>query len=123
MDFKLDATHDKFIKMTVSGLVLKPELISAVSQLMQHPEYVEKNSYWDFTEASMGLAISDLSEVIGILRLYRPPKKDFANKSAFLISGEMNSAMANVFITMARMLPFKIKVFNDKGKAESFLCL
>ncbi len=122
MKFKIDASHDKFIKIMVSGLVVKTELISAISQLLQHPEYLDKNSYWDFREAEMGLSIGDLNEIVGILRLYKPKQKKFANKSALLVSGQMNSAMVEVFATMTKSLPFRYKVFKDKGLALSFIC-
>ncbi len=121
MDFELDAAHEKYIKITVLGMVVKAELISTISQLLQHPEYLDKHSYWDFREATMGLSIGDLSEIVGILRLYKPKQKQFANKSALLVSGQMNSAMVNVFATMTKMLPFKYRVFKDKEHVLSFL--
>ncbi len=122
MDFKFDATHEKYIKIIVSGMVVKTEIISAISQLLQHPEYLDKHSYWDFREATMGLSVGDLSEIVGILRLYKPKQRKFANKSALLVSGQMNSAMVNVFATMTKMLPFNYRVFKDKNHALSFLC-
>ncbi len=122
MNFELDSSHDKYIIVTVSGIVDKASLISAISQLMQHPEYVNKHSFWDLTQTSMGLSIGDLSELVGVLRLYKPEQKEFANKSALLISGEMNQAMVNVFVTMAKVLPFRYRIFSDSDKAKSFLC-
>ncbi len=121
MDFTLDASHEKYIRIIISGMVVKSEIISAISQLLQHPEYLDKHSYWDFRKATMGLSINDLSEIVGILRLYKPKQKQFANKSALLVSGEMNSAMVNVFATMTKMLPFNYKVFSNKDHALSFL--
>jgi hypothetical protein len=121
MDFELDSSHDNYIAMTVSGGVDKAGLISAISQLVQHPEYLDKHSFWDFTKADMGLTMGDLSEIIGVLRLYKPAQSDFADKSALLIPGKMNQAMVNVFVTLAKVLPFKYKVFNDSNKAKSFL--
>ncbi len=122
MEFTLDAENDQYIKIVVSGLVVKPEIISVISQLLQHPEYLIKHSYWDFREATMGLSIDDLSEIVGILRLYKPKQRKFANKSALLVSGQMNNAMVNVFATMTKMLPFNYKVFKDNENAISFLC-
>ncbi len=122
MDFTFDTTHEKYIKINVSGIVVKSEIISTMSQLLQHPEYLDKHSYWDFREATMGLSIGDLSEIAGILRLYKPKQKQFANKSALLVSGQMNSAMVDVFATMTKMLPFKYKVFKNPDDALAFLC-
>ena len=34
MDFELDASHEKFIKITISGLVVKPELISVMAKIV-----------------------------------------------------------------------------------------
>ena len=122
MNFSLDASHDIYIKMTVTGIVDKAGLIAAISELMQHAEYLDKHSFWDFTGANMGLSISDLSEIVGILRLYKPQQKEFANKSSILVTGPMTSAMVNVFVKMTALLPFKYRVFNDEKKAEAFLC-
>ncbi len=122
MDFTLDTSHEKYIKIKVSGMVTKSYFISAVSQLVQHPEYIDKHSFWDFTEASMGISIEDLHEIVGILRLYKPKQKNFANRSALLVPGQMNHAMVNVFATMTKLLPFKYKVFKDWDKAEAYLC-
>jgi len=71
----------------------------------------------------MGLSISDLTEIIGVLKLYRPKQKEFANKSALLVSGRMNSAMVTMFTTMTKMLAFKYKVLKDEKSAESFLLI
>ncbi len=122
MDFTFDATHEKYIKITISGLVMKSEIIPTISQLLQHPEYLDKHSFWDFREATMGLSIGDLSEIIGILCLYKPKQKQFANRAALLVSGQMNRAMVNMFATMTKMLPFNYKIFKDKDHALSFLC-
>ncbi len=122
MEFKIDASHNKYIKIVVSGLVSKTEIISAISELIQHPEYMNKHSFWDFRLATMGLSIGDIHEVVGILSLFKPNQKPFANKSALLVSGQMNSAMAKVFTTMTKLLPFKYKVFKDKVTAVSYLC-
>ncbi len=122
MEFTLDASHEKYIKTTVSGMVTKPYLISAISQLMQHPEYIDKHSLWDFSEANMGISIEDLQEIVGILRLYKPKQKNFANKSALLVPGQMNNAMVNLFVTMSKLLPIKYRVFKDWNKAEEYLC-
>ena len=121
MVFELDASNAKYIKIIVSGMVTKPYLISAISQLMQHSEYIDKHSFWDFTDARMGLSIEDLKEIVGILRLYKPKQKNFANKSALLVSGEMNKAMVNVFATMTKLLPFKYRVFTDWKQAEAYV--
>ncbi len=122
MDFELDTSHEIYIKITATGIVDKASLISAISQLMQHPEYLDKHSYWDFTNASMGLSIADLTEIAGVLRLYKPKRKDFANKSAVLVSGSFNHAMVNVFATMSKALVFNYRVFQDRKKLETFLC-
>ena len=122
MEFELDASHQKYIKITLSGLVMKPELISVMAKILQHPEYLDKHTFWDLTEASMGLSITDLKEIVGVLRLYKPERKDFANRAAMLVSGKLNSAMLEMFVTMSKLLPIKYRVFNDWDKAEAYIC-
>ncbi len=121
MEYVLDASNKKYIKVTVSGIVDKSNLVAAMSELMQHSEYIKKHSFWDFYEATIGLTIGDLKEIAGVLKLYKPKIKDFANKSAIVVPGEMHKAMVDLFITMTKLLPFEYKVFNDRKKAEAFL--
>jgi len=122
MDFELDASHEKYIKITISGLIVKLELISVMAEILQHSEYMDKHTFWDLREASMGLSIGDLKEIVGVLRLYKPERKDFADKAALLVPGKMHSAMAEMFVTMSKLLPIKYRVFNDWNKAEAYLC-
>ncbi len=122
MDAVLDSSHARYIKITISGVLVKPELIAVMAQILQHPEYLDKHTLWDLTEASMGLAIADLMEIVGVLRLYKPARKDFADKAALLISGKFNSAMAEIFVTMSKVLPVKYRIFNDWDKAEAYVC-
>ncbi len=121
MKYDLDASNEKYIKVTVSGIVDKSNLVAAMSDLMQHSEYIQKHSFWDFYDSTIGLTIGDLKELAGVLKLYKPKIKEFANKSAIVVPGEMHKAMVGLFITMTKMLPFEYKVFNDKEKAEAFL--
>ena len=122
MDFELDSPHEKYIKITITELIVKPELISVMAQILQHPDYLDKQTLWDLREANMGLSIWDLKEIVGVLRLYKPPKKDFANKAALFVPGKFNSAMAEMFVAMSKLLPIKYRVFNDLKQAESYLC-
>lgn len=122
MDFELDASHHSYIKINVRGMVEKPGFISAISQLMSHPDYLNKHSYWDFTQANMGLTISDLKEIAGVLKLYKPEQKEFANRSALLVHGKLISAMAQMFVSMSNQLSFKYRVFTDPKDAETYLC-
>ncbi len=121
MKFQLDSSHENYIVMEVSGLIEKTELICAMSELLNHPEYPSKHTFWDLSQAGMGLSIGDLREIIGVLALYKPEKKNFADKSAILVPGQMNRAMGELFVTMAKALPFRYKVFNSREQAASYL--
>ena len=122
MEYELDTSHETYIKISVSGVVDKVNLIAAISELVMHPDYEKKYSLWDFSRGKMGLSIGDLKEVVGILRLYKIKSKNFANKSAILVPGMLNKAIADVFTTMSKFLPFEYKVFTEFDKAEAFLC-
>jgi len=122
MDTELDSSHTQYIKITITGLIVKPELISVMAQILQRPDYLDKHTFWDLKEANMGLSIGDLKEIVGILRLYKPERNNFADKAALLVPGQFNSAMAEMFVTMSKLLPIKYRVFNDWNKAENYLC-
>ena len=93
-----------------------------MGELINHPDYSKKNSLWDLTQALQGnIAMSDIKEIIGFLRLYRPKGKSFSNKGAFLVSSNVNKALINIYITLSKMLPFKYRVFTEQIEAEHFL--
>jgi len=122
MEAELDSSHAQYIKITITGLIVKPELISVMAKILQHPEYLDKNTLWNLRKANMGLSIWDFKEIVGVLRLYKPERKSFADKAALLVPGQFNSAMAEMFVTMSKLLPIKYRVFNDWDKAEDYLC-
>lgn len=121
MEVDLDWSHDRYVKITVSGLLVKPGLIALMSEILQHPDYTKKHTFWDLRDTKMGLSISDLKEIVGVLKLYRPGEGSFADRSALLVPGKMNNAMAQMFVTMTRLLPIKYRVFTERDAAENFL--
>ncbi len=50
MDAAIDSSHDRDIKITISGVVVKPELTVLMAQVLQNPEYPEKHTLWDLTD-------------------------------------------------------------------------
>ncbi len=121
MGYQIDDKNDEYISITLTGMMDKQCIISALSELLNHPDYHKKHSLWDFSEARMGLTLGDLSEIIGVLRLFKTIENKFANRSALVITGKLQLAMGNVFISMATMLPFDYKVFENKEAAKTFL--
>lgn len=73
MEAELDSSHAQYIKLTINGLIVKPELISVMAQILQHPEYLDKHTLWDLREANMGLSIADFKEIVGVM--YSGPRK------------------------------------------------
>ena len=120
METELDWSHDIYVKITISGLLVKPELISLMAEILQHPDYPSRHTFWDLRQCGMGLSIADLKEIIGVLKLYRP-RENFADKAALLVPGKMNSAMAGVFVTMTKLLPIKYRVFSNWEEAEDYV--
>lgn len=104
------------MKITISGL------IPVMAQVLQHSQYPDRHVYWDLTQADMGLSIGDRREIIGVLRLYQPEKKSFSDRSSLLVSGSLNRAMGDLFVSMAKVLPFKYRIFTDPEEAEAYLC-
>ncbi len=117
----IDSFREDYIKITVEGLITKEIMITAISELMHHSDYITKHSLWDLSGGSLGLSIGDLKEIVGILNLYKPETKSFANKSAIVVPGEMHKAVVNIFISMSKMLPFKYMVFERINDAKTFL--
>lgn len=95
--------------------------LAAMEELVSHPEYYDKHSFWDFSTAQVGLAIQDLKEIAGVMKLFKPARKKFANKAALLVAGRMNLAIVNIFIAFSTMLPFEYKAFCEHEEAVEYL--
>ncbi len=122
MDYRIDDSHQHYIKVAVTGTLEKDTLLKAIRSLITHPDYGQKNSLWDLTKASQGsIGIWDIKEIVGFLRLYRPKEKSFANKGAFLVSNDIHKALINIYVTLSKLLPFKYKVCTDSADAKAFL--
>ncbi|MFO7883247.1 MAG: hypothetical protein R6U68_00355 [Desulfobacteraceae bacterium] len=84
METELDLSHPEYIKVMISGLIVKPELISLMGEILQHPQYQEKHTLWDFRQASLGLSIGDLKELVGIMKLYTATFWYLSNRILFI---------------------------------------
>lgn len=114
-------THDHYLEVVCDGLLIKHTVLSSLNQLLNHPEYYEKHSLWDLSAIRVGCSMSDVKEIIGVMRLFSPKQADFANRSAWLVSGQINLSLAEMIIEMAKTLPFDFKIFSDSSRAREHL--
>lgn len=122
MIHQLNDSHSSYIHIVVTGVVEKKSLLDAMSEVFQHPDYHFKNSLWDFSNATgLGLSMGDMKEIVGILKLFKTKDKTFANKVALLIPDHLHQAMAALFISLSKLLPFEYKVFQTRDAAIHFL--
>ncbi len=121
MEHSINNSHPVYILILVSGVVDKKRILAAMSELFTHPDYHSKHSMWDFSGASMGLSIGDLGEIAGVLKLFKPQKKNFANRVALVVPMIMEMGMAKVFLSISKLLPFDYKVFENREQALPFL--
>ncbi len=120
MGFALEP-HDHYLEIVFDGVLVKQTVLSSLNQLVNHPEYYEKHSLWNLSDIRVGFSMSDIKEIIGVMRLFTPKQADFANRSAFLVSGQVNISLAEIVVEMARTLPFDFKVFSDSSSARAHL--
>lgn len=121
MTHTLDEKHNSYIIMKVIGVLDRESALSVIKEILNHPDYPIKHTLWDLTSVQMRLSVDDFREISGILKLYKPPDDDFANRSAFLVKNRLELAMANVFIAITAFLPFQYKAFLDIENAISYL--
>ena len=122
MEYRIDDSHQHYIKIVVNGALEKDRVIEVIKDLVTHPEYEKKHSLWDMANAEQGtFDIMDIREIVGFLRLYRPKRKDFADRSVFIVASEMNRVFVNIYITLSKILPFKYHVCTELSEAEAFL--
>jgi hypothetical protein len=113
--------HDHYLEVVFNGLLVKQTVLSSLNRLLNHPEYYEKHSLLNFSDIRVGVSMNDIKEILGVMRLFSPKKADFANRSAWLVAGQVNRSLAEMIIEMAKTLPFDFKVFSDSSRARGHL--
>lgn len=121
MNYTLDNSHPAYIQINTQGLVEIKSFMPALSELLSHPEYPSKHTIWNFSQSQIGLSIGDMKEIAGVLRLYKPTEKNFANKSALVVPDNMARAMAGFYISISRLLPFDYRIFKGLEDARAFV--
>ena len=122
MIHQLNDSQSSYIQIVVTGVVEKATLLEAMSEVFRHPDYNFKHSLWNFSNAtSLGLSIVDMKELVGILKLFKIKDKTFANKVALLIPNHLHQAMATIFVSLSKLLPFEYKIFQTREAAINFL--
>lgn len=120
MGFALEQ-HDHYLEIVFDGILVKQTILESLNQLLNHPEYYEKHSLWNMSASRLGFSIGDAKEIIGVMHLFKPKQKHFANKSVLLVSGPMGLSMVRMFTEMAQDLPFEFSVFSDHSQARAHL--
>ncbi len=121
MPYSIKNHHQNYLEIVVKGLFDKKSALAAMNELLNHPEYYDKNSLWNFSSAQVGLSLMDLKEIAGVMKLFIPKQKQFADKVALFVSGRVHLGIANIFVTLSTLLPFKYKAFSDIKKAKAYL--
>ena len=123
MTHSIDNQHTAYQLVTLTGTLTKESIMCAVNDLMKHPDYYTKHSLWDFTAASSGFSIEDLYDFVSMMRLFIPQESNFANKSALVVSGQLNRSLADMYVEISGALPFEYKVYADINAAQNFLTM
>ena len=67
---------------------------------------------------SMNFSFEELKKNVGIMKLYKPKTKKFANKLALLVEGHLEFALSNLFVLITKLLPFEYKAFTKLVDVE-----
>ena len=93
------------------------EILEGIVQVLNLPEFSEKNDLWLFNNVPIKLAYDDLYKFKDHLEeIY--PENENGNKTAIVVDSGVQEALALFFIQIAKDLPFEINVFSDLKTAE-----
>ncbi len=96
------------------------EILEGIVQVLNLPEFSEKNDIWLFNNVPIKLAYDDLYKFKDHLEeIY--PENENGNKTAIVVDSGVQEALALFFIQIAKDLPFEINVFSDLKTAEDWI--
>ncbi len=110
---------DSIFEVRVSNPTSQREILQAIGELAGKDPRKERCDLWYFPhEASVSL--EEFSEIVRVVKSLCPPDM-VGNKTALLVSGELQRVAAHMYRSDAADLPFETEVFTSREDALRWL--
>ena len=110
---------DSIFEVRVSNPTSRQELLQAIKELAGKDPLKEHCDIWYFPNEAF-VSLAEFSEIVQAVKsLCRPDM--VGNKTALVVSGELQRVAANMYRSEAAQLPFEIGVFTTREDALHWL--
>ena len=97
------------------------EIMETLSTLFEMPEYLEKNTIWDFPDERIRVTYDQLYRIRDVLEQHFPKSSKQHNKTAIVVKSGLQNSMADYYAKIVKDLPFEARVFSDVQSAEVWI--
>jgi len=108
-------------EVDVWGLVTESEIAGILVELRGLDPAKERHDLWNIAPESM-LPFKSFEAVVGVTRKLLPPGAGgLRGRSAMVAADSFRKAQLDMYAKEAELLPFRIRVFLDRGEALEWL--
>ncbi len=100
--------------------ITRDAVAQATLALMTRPDYPRRNDLWDLTAAPVFLSQEDLAPLVALVAEHYPAQAT-RDRTALVVRGGFQWAVAEMWTTQARYLPCAVRAFTSRARAESWL--
>jgi hypothetical protein len=110
---------DSIFEVHVSNPTSRQELLQAIEELAGKDPRKERRDLWYFPKEAF-VSLAEFSEIVRAVQSLCSPDM-VGNKTALVVSGELQRVAANMYRSEAAQLPFEIGVFTIREDALRWL--
>ncbi len=93
---------------------------AATRELMARSDYPHRNDLWDFSGTPVLLSQEDLAPLISLVAACYPAEAT-RTRTALVVRGGFQTAVAEMWCAEARRLPCEVQAFTSRARAEAWL--
>src|SRR6056297_1018769 len=98
--------------------ITREAVAAATRELMARPDYPHRNDLWDLSGTPVLLSQEDLAPLISLVAASYPASAT-RTRTAMVVRGGFQAAVAEIWCTEARRLPCEVQAFPSRARAEA----
>lgn len=111
---------DQYVLVNSMDVVDYYDIIRTLGKLLAMAEFHEKHMIWVFSGDRLNLSYPDLEKIKEFVITHQPSSFN-ANKTAIVAKTGLQRALVEMYASLRKELPRKIKVFSDLESAENWI--
>jgi hypothetical protein len=112
--------REQYVLVNSTDVVDYYDIIRTLGKLFAMAEFHEKHIIWVFSEDRLNIGYPDLEKIKEFVITHHPSSFN-ADKAAIVAKTGLQRALAEMYASLRKELPRKIKVFSDLESAENWI--